>query len=90
MKLILDGAQITGREALHDALAEGLRLPEWYGRNLDALHDCLTDLQEETVIGVKNREALERQLGAYGRNFLKLLEDISRENPRIHPEYEKA
>ena len=40
MRFVLDGARIPDRAALHRALAEGLRFPEWYGGNLDALHDC--------------------------------------------------
>ena len=27
-----------------ESIGEGIGLPEWYGANLDALHDCLTDL----------------------------------------------
>lgn len=27
-----------------DAIASALSFPEWFGRNLDALYDCLTDL----------------------------------------------
>ncbi len=38
-------AGIRSREALFDALADGLRLPDYFGRNWDALHDCLGDLE---------------------------------------------
>lgn len=27
------------------ALARGLKLPKWFGANLDALYDCVTDLE---------------------------------------------
>ncbi|QFU92831.1 Barstar (barnase inhibitor) [Amycolatopsis sp. YIM 10] len=27
-----------------DAIAAALDFPDWFGRNLDALYDCLTDL----------------------------------------------
>lgn len=81
MNVILDGELILNRERLHDALAEGLCLPDWYGRNLDALHDCLTDLKAETVIILHHQAAFERNLGHYGARFLRLLEDVSRENP---------
>jgi RNAse (barnase) inhibitor barstar len=27
-----------------ELLGDGLQLPEWYGKNFDALYDCLTDL----------------------------------------------
>ncbi|MCB9844001.1 MAG: barstar family protein [Phycisphaeraceae bacterium] len=29
---------------MHDELARALRLPEYYGRNLNALWDCITDV----------------------------------------------
>ena len=34
------------KDALHSALAEVLDFPDWYGSNLDALYDCLTDLDD--------------------------------------------
>ena len=83
MNVIVDGALILNREMLHDTLSTALRLPAWYGRNLDALYDCLTDVQEETVVILRDRAALEEHLGGYGRRFLKLLEEVSRENPHI-------
>ena len=39
----------TARDA-HDALAQALRFPDYYGRNLDALHDCLTDLTDTQLV----------------------------------------
>ena len=37
--VILDGEKITSKEQLHRHLARSLDLPEWYGKNLDALYD---------------------------------------------------
>ena len=37
--VILDGAALPDRAALHRRLAQALDLPAWYGRNLDALRD---------------------------------------------------
>ena len=35
-----------GREEdMHEALASGLEFPDYYGRNLDALNDCIGDLE---------------------------------------------
>ena len=86
MNVIVDGALILNREMLHDTLSTALRLPAWYGRNLDALYDCLTDVQEETVVVLRDRAALEEHLGGYGRRFMRLLEEVSRENPHIRLE----
>ena len=83
MNVLLDGNAILNREMLHYTLASGLCLPSWYGRNLDALYDCLTDVQEETVVVLRDRGVLEEHLGGYGRRLLRLLEDVSQENPHI-------
>lgn len=81
---ILDGNNITDKKTLHDTLAGSLRLPDWYGRNLDALYDCLSDIQEETEIRILHGEALEDHLGNYGKALRKAVRGACRENPRIH------
>ena len=40
----LDAERLLGREEAMEQLGRALALPEWWGRNLDALHDCLTQL----------------------------------------------
>lgn len=44
----LDGNLI--KENGHDYLADALCLPEYYGKNLDALYDCLTEICCEIVL----------------------------------------
>ena len=41
----LDGKLIKSRG--HDYLMEELNLPDYYGRNLDALYDCLCEIECE-------------------------------------------
>jgi hypothetical protein len=41
---VLDGGGLTGAEDLFDRCASLLAFPEWFGRNWDALADCLADL----------------------------------------------
>ncbi len=83
---ILDGEKIKDREMLHNILAEDLSLPAWYGRNLDALYDCLTDRQEETRILIKNRECLEHTMGKYVFSLMQALHRASKDNPRVQTE----
>ena len=59
---------------------ERLGLPHWYGRNLDALYDCLTDLREVTVY-LRNPEAMTGALGDYGDKVLRVFRDAAAENP---------
>ena len=51
-KIILDLREITSSEDIQAYLAEKLEFPEYYGMNLDALHDCLTDIDEPTCLGI--------------------------------------
>lgn len=41
----LDGILI--KKEGHDYLMEALDLPDYYGKNLDALYDCLTEMECE-------------------------------------------
>lgn len=49
-KVILDGEQLCSRENAHTYLQEMLGFPEYYGKNLDALYDCLTELQDLYIV----------------------------------------
>lgn len=40
----------SDKAAFLAAVGPALRLPSWYGRNLDALWDCLTDLTRPTAL----------------------------------------
>ncbi|MDO9454741.1 MAG: barstar family protein [Nocardioides sp.] len=46
----VDGALVESVPELHGALAAALGFPDWYGRNLDALADCLRDVPADTVL----------------------------------------
>jgi RNAse (barnase) inhibitor barstar len=41
---LLDGSAVRSKRAMFTALAKTLSFPDWFGHNLDALYDCLTDL----------------------------------------------
>ena len=57
-----------------------LAFPAYYGKNLDALHDCLTDLSDPVHLTVLHAQALEDALGAYCRSFQRVLSDSAQEN----------
>lgn len=82
-EIVLDGRELPSMEAVHDRFAQALVLPEWYGRNLDALFDCLTDLREPVTVRLLSREVLEDRLGRRGRALVRLLRRAAAENPRV-------
>src|SRR6185295_4487636 len=40
----IDLAGVTGKKALLERISGACQFPDWFGRNWDALEDCLTDL----------------------------------------------
>ena len=66
----------------HAALAAALRFPAYYGGNLDALFDCLRDL-DETALTVTHCAAAARQLGDAWPGFVAVFLDAAAENPRL-------
>ena len=70
---------LTGDNLTHDALAQAFGFPEYYGRNLDALHDCLCEIGEETAIVMTDMD----EENPEARPFLDVLADSARENPRL-------
>ncbi|MCI9366661.1 MAG: barstar family protein [Oscillospiraceae bacterium] len=73
----LDGAQLQNRKEAMELLGQALALPKWWGRNLDALYDCLTDLGRPVRLEISRREAMEAS--AFGRLLLRVLEDAAAE-----------
>ena len=73
--ITIDCAEIPDKAALHQALAQALRFPEYYGNNLDALRDCLME-QADVEIEVQHEEEMLAALGRYGELLLQVLQDV--------------
>ena len=50
--LFLDGSRYTASRELHTALKAMLSLPDYYGMNADALHDCLSERRESVNLWI--------------------------------------
>lgn len=68
---IIDCTRIHSREDLHAIFREALAFPEWYGDNLDALYDCLTEISGK--VRLLDWEIAEVQLGDYGKKAKKVI-----------------
>ena len=49
--VLAECSDCVDKESLLRSLGRAFDLPEWYGANLDALYDCLTDLPERSAAG---------------------------------------
>ena len=65
----------------HEALAGALAFPDYYGHNLDALHDCLTDL-DDTQLVIEDCAAAAEKMEKWA-GFLSVFFDSAAENPRL-------
>lgn len=81
--MVLNCELINQKAELHEYIAKELSFPEYYGKNLDALYDVLSDINEETLIEIENFEKLKEKFGTYAEAFLDVLHDASEENEKI-------
>ena len=83
--ITLELEHIETAAALHIYLQYMLRLPAYYGRNLDALHDALGELAQPTRIIVCAQGA-RGEVATFLPRLLRVLEDAQQENPCLHVE----
>jgi len=74
--IVLEGECMLSKSDLHIELKEKLGLPIYYGKNLDALWDCLTgwiDLPIE--VEWKDFDLVEDSLGEYANKAFQLFQE---------------
>ena len=87
-KFILDGLEMIDKSRAHEHIAQVLSLPEYYGRNLDALWDCLGEMPAGTSIILVNKESLYMALGDYGKRLVNTFVQAAMENESLSFEVE--
>ena len=80
--VVLDGRKMTDREAAHTYLKRTLGLPEYYGRNLDALFDCLCEMSGTQII-LTYVDEMKDNLRRYADNIINVFEAAEEKNPKI-------
>jgi ribonuclease inhibitor len=83
-EIIIDGSTIFTSPDLHEALASALALPAHYGKNLDALYDCLTEIGEDTHLQLHNWHHIEAHLKDYSGKAVYVFHVACQENPHLH------
>jgi len=89
----LEGAAVGGKPDLMDALAATLHFPDYFGRNWDAVADCLEDLPEaipgEGYVlfvrgGFRLWQVMPIDIAKLVDVWLSTAEDVSHDNIALH------
>lgn len=75
---VLDCNEMYERGIAHEYIAKTLGFPEYYGKNLDALFDCLTEMGESSILFI-NLSSLE-ELGEYSGALIAVFEEAESVN----------
>ena len=77
MTYTLDGTKMTAKSEAHAYIANVLGFPSYYGKNLDALFDCLCELSKDSEIIITSAHAIPALLGDYGTRLLDVFKEAA-------------
>ena len=87
-RVILDFSRCGTEAEVHRYLKTSFGFPDYYGENLDALYDCLTEIAEDTEIILKESsktccQAFGEEMQRFLRIVRQVIEDAAEENSRL-------
>ena len=75
-EIVLDGKLMTSREAAFAYLKAAFSFPAYFGANLDALYDLLSEMRsQELTVTLINGDILRSALGDYGEGIISCFAD---------------
>ena len=81
MKVTLNFTRIPTPEAAHEYLKNALALPEYYGKNLDALYDVLSTWDRPMAFSLRLPDS--GDMGAWCSRMQRVFADAAQANSRI-------
>lgn len=74
---VIDFSAVTDESDIHRIIAAAFSFPDYYGKNWDALWDCLTDIPEKNIrIDVHGYDVLEKNFPNSASKFARVLKDF--------------
>lgn len=73
-KLIVDFTECKYFTEMHKRIKEGLKFPDYYGENLDALWDLISE-PRDAFITIKGIKDLPKSFDEYVQKFLEILDE---------------
>ena len=86
--ITLDFSGIKSLWQLHEYFKEVFELPDYYGRNMDALWDCLRcSFEEDTTIILKNLHSISKDMHPIIPTIQELFQDLQNEEAEVTVNY---
>jgi RNAse (barnase) inhibitor barstar len=88
-KIELVAEEIDNRRRMHAFFSEKITVPEYFGANLDALNDVLSEYDEDVtfVLTRENTRRISRE--EYAWKVVMIIARCSQENPHIQIQFEE-
>lgn len=83
MPIMIDLSDVRSKDAFHDKIQEVLDCPPYYGRNLDALYDVLTDYSEPMELNFVGFADFTHDLPGYSTSFKEMCLEAMAENSML-------
>jgi RNAse (barnase) inhibitor barstar len=83
-RVVLTEEKMKDKESMASFMRGALDLPDYFGGNLDALADLLSEIREETVFEVEECELERIPEGGYAAKTLHVLCMAADDNPHLH------
>lgn len=81
--IVIDGSNVENPDCLHEILARELAFPDWYGANLDALYDCLTDIAQDVELVITHWHHVAYTLKDYAEKLLYVFSCAATDNKHL-------
>lgn len=88
MRYEIDLQDVRSREQFHDRIQEILPCPPYYGRNLDALYDMLTEQSGEWELVFRNYDDFAHDTPGYANTLKTLCGEVMAECPNLTISFE--
>ena len=79
-EILLSLQGLGNRKEFHRALAGAMDFPDYYGKNLDAMMDCLTDLGTATHLILTDTQAFAEALPTYFASIQRVMDEAAEAN----------
>lgn len=87
MRYEIDLRDVRTREAFHDRIEQTVPCPVYYGRNLDAFYDVLTERGGIGELVFRHMEEFRREMPAYGAALQALCAEAVEQCPGLRISY---